>query len=155
MNVSIPKLLTQGLFTILLVLSGCATLNTNPSNPKKVFPVTVSFSKEMGDVDPVNVNVTIDGKDTVINRDFSNRGNSWTDTTKAGAIIAHIVSPPPHWDYNLTLSGGIHQIEVTSKNGDAGLDVIFNVDKPIWLYLSYWGKNHFQLHISDHKMGYM
>jgi len=51
--------------------------------------------------------------------------------------------------FKLNLKEGQHQITVTSSNGNAGLDVVFTVDKPLWLSLSYWGKNHFQLYISE------
>ena len=152
MSIQASKILICCFIAILLISSGCATLKTDLGASEKEFSVILSFSKENGDVDPVNVNVTMDGKDTIVNRDFSNRGNSRMDTTKAGTVVVQVVSPPPHWEFKLTLAKGIHQIMAASKNGDAGLDVVFTVDKPLWLYLSYWGRNHFQLYISNRQL---
>src|SRR5271169_387607 len=90
---------------------------------KEPFPVILYISKENGTIDPVNVNVRIDGKDSVVNRDFSNRGKMQVDSTKKDSIIRHYIPPYNDVKFEFTLSEGVHQIIVTSSNGDAGLDV--------------------------------
>ncbi len=148
---SIKYLITYFIPTLFL-LSGCAASNSDRNDSKEQFPIILEFSKENGEVDPVNVNVTIDDDSIIVNRNFSDRVNSRVDTIKMGAIVATAVSSPPHWEFKLTVKKGTHQIMATSINGDAGLDVVFTVDKPMWLYLSYWGKNHFQLNISNRQL---
>jgi len=152
MHIKSVKYVITYFIPTLFLLSGCSTSNSNRNDSKEQFPVILEFSKENGEVDPVNVSVTIDDDSIIVNRDFSDRVNSRVDTTKMGTIVATVVSPPPHWEFKLTLKKGVHQIMATSLNGDAGLDVVFTVDKPLWLYLSYWGKNHFQLNISNRQL---
>ncbi|MGD1046641.1 MAG: hypothetical protein ABR936_15140 [Bacteroidota bacterium] len=128
-------------------------LNVKGDTSQIEFPVIVYFGIEAGNIDPLNVSVSMDGNN-FINQDFSNSSDTHVDTTKSGKIITSITLPHRHWPFTLTLKESIHQITATTKNGDAGLDVVFTVEKPLWLILSYWGKNHFQLHISERGVGF-
>jgi hypothetical protein len=120
---------------LLILFSGCVTLKTGADVPQKEYPVILYVSSENGGlVNPVNISVTLDNKNKIVDQDCfaSAFGNNS--------------------QFKLTLTEGRHQFVADSKNGDAGLDVIFSVDRPIWLYLTYWGKNHFQLYISYQAM---
>lgn len=50
--------------------------------------------------------------------------------------------------FNLNLPEGKYRITAESDNGNAGLDVVFDVDRTLWLFLTYWGENHLQFYIS-------
>ena len=131
------RVLTQILVPacVMAVLVGCSSARVSQTNSRDEFPVVIYVSNQMGKVNPVNIKVSIDQK-TIVNGDFSNDGGySWTP-------------------FKTSMKDGGHQIVVTSDNGDAGLDVIFEVDKPLWLVISYWGKNHFQLNISPRPVAF-
>ena len=123
--------------TLLIFLSGCSTFKSDTNVSKKDFPVILYISSESGNyVNPVNVVVKIDQKEIVDQY-----------------IKAIYISSPSR--FKLSLKEGTHQIVVNSSNGNAGLDVVFEVHKPLWLDLSYWGKNHFQLNISEFALGFL
>jgi hypothetical protein len=141
---------TIALVIFLFVLAASfapAQTSSNRSTFHSGFPVTVYFSLEAG-TDPLNVEVSMDGN-TFINQEFTNSSAIKKDTTTTGKVRYIEMSSKPVWPFQLVLKEGIHQIMASSKNGDAGLDVVFTVEKPLWLILSYWGKNHFQLNIGE------
>jgi len=98
----------------------------------RAFPVTLYVGTKTSYLNPVNITATVDVKDTLVDRDF--------------------YAPRPfkdgHSAFTFTLRAGVHQFIVSSKNGDAGLDVVLPIDKPTWIVVDYWGKNHFQFFIS-------
>lgn len=113
----------------MIVLAGCSSAGVSQTTSREEFPVVIYVSNQMGKVNPVNIKVSIDQK-TIVDSAFSNHGGySWSA-------------------FKTSLKNGGHQVIVTTTNGDAGLDVVFTIDKPLWLVISYWGKNHFQLNIS-------
>jgi len=115
---------------ISLALSGCAAVKSESDITKKDFPVVIYVSRQNdNDINPINIVVLIDQK-KILDKDFKVGGGNYNQEIK------------------LVLKGGTHQLEAQSSNGDAGLDVVFTVEKPTWLALSYWGKNHYQLNIS-------
>ena len=125
-------------FIILLLLFGCSTLETAQDDSTKEYPITLYISSQNGGyVNPVNIAVEIGYKNKIVDQNFD-CGDGHNHST-----------------FKLNLKEGQHQITVTSSNGNAGLDVVFTVDKPLWLSLSYWGKNHFQLHISERPLVFM
>lgn len=128
MNIKIIYYLMYVNFLTILLFLGCNTTETTEEQAINEFPVILYVSSEVSNVNPVNISVNIDHKNIIVDKDFyAGNGNS---------------------TFKLNLKKGQHQIVVESNNGNAGLDVVFTVDKPIWLSLSYWGKNHFQLNIS-------
>ena len=125
-------------FIILLLLFGCSPLETAQDDSAKEYPVTLYISSQNGGyVNPVNIVVEIGYKNKIVDQNFD-CGDGHNYST-----------------FKLNLKEGQHQITVTSSNGNAGLDVVFTVDKPLWLSLSYWGKNHFQLYISERPLVFM
>ena len=133
---------------IFLTFPGCATIG-DIFNPSKEYPIVLYVDHNEHNLpDSLNVVFIVD-RDTIVNQNFSSRipnyGSNW-------AIVS---SSTKKSEFNFKLSKGTHQIVVESKNADAGLDVIFSVDKPLWLFLDYWGKNHFQLNVSERPMGFM
>ena len=115
---------------LFLLLLGCSPLKTVESNSTAKYPVTLYVKSQNGGyVNPVNISVEIGYKNKIVDQNF--------------------YSGIDHKTFKLILKEGKHQIIVKSSNGNAGLDVVFTVDKPLWLSLSYWGKNHFQLNISE------
>jgi PBP1b-binding outer membrane lipoprotein LpoB len=122
---------------ILIFLSGCSTFKPYTNVSKKDYQIILYISSESGNyVNPVNVVVKIDQKKIV------------DQNIKAIYLSKHST-------FRLSLTEGQHQIVVESNNGNAGLDVVFEVHKPLWLALSYWGKNHFQLNISEVRIGFL
>ena len=120
----------------IIVILGHDSRGVSQAPSKREFPVVLYVSSQSSYVDPVNIKVFFEGEKDTVNQDFYYRtGNS-------------------HSTFHYSLKKGQHQIIVTSKNGEAGLDVVFYVDKPLWLGLDYWGKNHFQLNISDRPLGF-
>lgn len=121
--------------TLFAFFAGFSPVRVNQTTVQPDFRVVIYVSNQMGKVNPVNIKVSVDHK-TVVDSAFSNNGGySWTA-------------------FKMSLNNGGHQIVITSTNGDAGLDVIFTVDKPLWLVISYWGRNHFQLKISSKPVGF-
>ena len=113
---------------IFLAHLGCATTKTPTDTSKTEYQITLYVeSRSASFIDPVNICVTIDDSLKVVDGNYSARVPIHRTETK------------------FNLSQGLHQMVVTSKNGDAGLDFVFTVDKPIWFDLVYIGKNHFQL----------
>jgi hypothetical protein len=136
-----PRFITSyafGIVVLLLSSLSCAPSKEAADPPSGTFPVILFVASENGGfVNPVHIKATIDSKIPLVDQDFS-----------AGLEAGHP-------EFKVNLSKGRHQLEAESVNGDAGLDVIFMVDKPMWLYLSYWGKNHFQLNISYQQFLFM
>ncbi len=131
------RVLTQTLVSagVMAVLVGCSAGRVSQATPKGESPVVIYVSNQTGEVNPVNIKVSID-QDSILNQDFlCGTGHNWSS-------------------FKLSLKEGRHQLVVTSSNGDAGLDVVFTVDKPTWLVIDYWGKNHFQLVISYEPVGF-
>lgn len=123
---------------LILEPSGCATQKADQVTQKNQYPVVLYVNSENGGgVDPVNISVVLDYERHIIDSAFHAHANE------------------PHFEYMSKLSEGRHQIVAGSKNGNAGLDVVFTVDKPLWLCLSYWGQNHFQLLISKSPIGFL
>ena len=117
----------------LLVISGCSLFENIQNESSMEFPITLYISNQDGHyINPVHITVEIDALNKIVDQDFLN-----------------ITGGHSYSQYELNLKKGQHHIIVTSSNGNAGLDVIFTVDKPLWLSLSYWGENHFQLLISE------
>jgi hypothetical protein len=112
------------------LLLGCRSANTDRSLVKQEFPVVLHVSNQTSEVDPVDIKISIDNDKPIVNQNFS-------------CGTGHNVST-----FKLAFNEGVHQLFVTSHNGDAGLDFVFMLDKPVWLIIHYWGKNHFQLNIS-------
>jgi hypothetical protein len=142
---------------LLLACQAMGLLNLSHAQEKAPipeFPVDLFFSIENGGIDSLDLNVTIDGI-TVTNQRFSNRGDTRVDTTRPSKTLARAVSPHRHWEFTLTLPDGTHQIMASTSNGDAALDVVFELHKPLWLVLSYWGKNHLQLNISERRVSFI
>jgi hypothetical protein len=155
MKTTIYRALLPGIVALLSVSVAYGTFKTRYDTTKTEFPVIIYFSIENGRIDPLNLSIEMDGKN-VVNRSFSNRSKSPMDSTKSSKSKTYVGSAsPPHWGFKLTLAKGTHQIMASTSNGDAGLDVVFTVDKPLWLVLSYWGKNHLQLNISDRPVGFL
>ena len=114
-----------------LAISGCATLKNDSDISQKEFPVVLYVSRQNGGgIDPINIVVSIDQKN-ILDRDFKSGGNDY------------------HHEIKLVLKGGVHQLTAESKDGEAGMDAVFTVRRPTWILLDYWGKNHFQINISD------
>ena len=130
-DASIFKYIRRSYLPFFLLLFGCSSIETTKNIPPKEYPITVYVSSQNGgSVNPVNISIEI-GDNKIVNQDFySGSGHE-------------------HSKFELNLKEGRQQIVVTSSNGNAGLDVVFTVDKPLWLSISYWGKNHFQLDISE------
>jgi hypothetical protein len=122
--------------TFLIFLSGCSTFKSDINVSKKEYPVILYVNCQSGDVNPVNIVANIDQK-KIVDQNIS---------------YSYFNIPT---SFKLSLKEGIHQIVVKSSNGNAGLDVVFEVHKPLWLDLSYWGKNHFQLNISEVALGFL
>jgi len=126
----------QYMRTLLFIFVLCSygflsTQQTTADSSKKQYPVIIYISSQSSFVDPVNISVEIDFKNKILNKDFYyGDGHNFSK-------------------FEINLDKGIHQFIVKSKNGNAGLDVIFNVNKPLWLDISYWGSNHFQMNISE------
>ena len=130
-NTSIFKYLIRSYFLILLLLFGCSPLETAQNDSPKEYPIILYVSSQNGgSVNPVNISIEM-GYNKIVHQDF------------------YSGSGQEHSKFEVKLKEGRQQIVVTSSNGNAGLDVVFTVDKPLWLSLSYWGKNHFQLYISE------
>jgi hypothetical protein len=127
-------------------------MEVNHNSSPKLFPVALFFTNMAGNPNPINLSVTFDDTNIVVNKDIYSGDSTKVETTSTGMVSLTLISPPQHWEYNLMLVEGTHQMVATTKNGDAGMDVVFTVDKPIWLDLTYWGKNHFQFHISEHML---
>lgn len=120
---------------LILEPSGCATQKGEQGAPKNQYPVVVYVNSENGgEVNPVNISVDLDEHKHIVDSSF------------------HADAYGPQYRYKCMLTEGKHQIVVESKNGNAGLDVVFPVDKPLWLCISYRGQNHFQLNISYQPM---
>ena len=125
-------------FIVVLLISASSTFVIAQNDSSRVFPITLFVGSQNNEyVDPVNIQIEIDGNKNFVDQDYS-LGDG------------HNVSM-----FKLNLTEGRHQIIVTSNNGDAGLDVLFNVNKQLWLLISYFGKNHFQLHISEHPLVFL
>ena len=113
------------------------------------YPITLYVDNtNRGLTDSLNIIVTM-YSDTIVNQNFS------TVIHTPGVTPAMVSSGTKMSEYNLHLTAGDHQIVVSSKNGHAGLDVVFTVDEPLWLMLSYWGDHHFQLHINKRPLVFM
>ena len=131
-HIPIHRLISASLVLFLAVFNPAKVAQTTTQHD---FPVVIYVSNQMGKVNPVNIKVSIDHK-TIVDSAFANNGGySWAA-------------------FKTSLKNGGHQIVITSTNGDAGLDVIFTADKPLWLVISYWGRNHFQLNISPKPVGF-
>lgn len=157
LNLKISKYLVCCSFTILFLLSGCSTSHTErpktESNvTKEKFLISLYITKE-GNVDPLNVNITID-HDTVINQDFSDPLKSQVDTLKMGKLSFSRESSPTNWQFKLKLTEGDHRLIATSSNGHARLDSVFTVDKMKWIVLRYGPDKMFRLQISDTPVGF-
>jgi len=112
----------------LLLLAGCATSKTDVT--AYGLPMMLYVSSQSSFVDPVNITVILDSDTIVASRDFSvGDGHKYSK-------------------FKIDLVNGRHHITASTSNGDAGLNVIFWVEKPTWLALNYWGKDHFELMIS-------
>jgi hypothetical protein len=130
MNSNILRIFTLLIVAMLPLWSGGATLKMDSSSVIEEHTVYLILHNEGGNIDSLNVNVTMDNVNKIVNNKFSDRS------------------------IKLTLTEGVHQIVVTSNNNVAGLDVIFTVDRQLWLYLLYYGNNHYQLYISNTIMGF-
>jgi len=130
-------ILTQTLVSAcaMAVLFGCSAGHVSQATAMSESPVAIYVSNQTAEVNPVNIKVSIDQK-AILNQNFPcGSGHNWSR-------------------FKVSLKEGRHQLVVTSSNGDAGLDVVFTVDKPMWLVIDYWGKNHFQLVISHEPVGF-
>jgi hypothetical protein len=119
------------LCVIIFALLGCSSSKMDANISKDEYPVKLYISSQNSHVDPVNIVVTLDFEKKLVENNFY-------------CGTGHNIS-----EYKFTMTKGSHQFVVESNNGDAGMDVIFTIDKPTSLSLSYWGKNHFQLNISN------
>jgi len=116
-----------------LLLASCAGTNTASDVAKQEYQVTLYVSSQDATfVNPVDIQVKLDNKTTVVDRDFYT-GTGHNNT-----------------QFDLILRHGDHQLIAKSTNGDASIDVVFTVDGRLWLVLDYWGKNHFQFSVYRH-----
>ena len=126
--------------SMLLIFIFCISCSTQDflGKTKKHYPIIIYVkSNDKGFINPVNISVKMDSKIEIVNQSFY-------------AGYENLYST-----FEINLEEGRHQIIVNSSNGNDGLDVVFKVDKPLWLVLSYWGPNHFQLNISDSKVAFV
>ena len=138
MNIIFLKKLRFIFLIVVLLISASSTFIIAQNDSAKVFPITLFVCSQNNEyVDPVHIAIEIDGKKNFVDQDYS-LGDG------------HNVSM-----FKLDLTQGRHHIIVTSKNGDAGLDVLFTVNKQLWLLVSYLGKNHFQLLINEGPLGFL
>jgi hypothetical protein len=121
------------LLIIVIILSfGFVFQNKDSDTNERKYQVVLYVNSQSNyRVDPVYVKVIID-TNVVVNQNiyFGNGGHN-------------------NYKFNLALTEGEHQLVAESSNGNAGIDVVFPIDKKKWLVLSYWGQNHFQLNIND------
>ena len=143
----------------LLLLLGSLLISTTrvslaqKESPVPQFPLALYFGIESGGIDSLNLKITIDGI-VVADKFFSDIIRTQSRSTKSAKTTYTASSTHKYWKFELPLPDGTHQITATSSNGDAGLDVVFELHKPLWLVLSYWGKNHLQLDISERRVGF-
>ena len=136
------KFLLINVTLIVLVVSGCAGLGDIFSSNKSYSIVLYVAHNNRGLSDSLNIVFIVD-RDTIVNQNVSSSVNAM------GSNRIVTSSATKTSTFNFDVREGRHQIVVESKNGGAGLDIIFTVDKPLWLFLDYWGKNHFQLDLSE------
>jgi hypothetical protein len=137
MNIkTIKSSICRYLIIFILSLGLTSFLSAQKSSPRD-FPVTLYVSSQnTGYVDPVNITVTID-HNKIVNQDFRYGKGQNVSTFK------------------FVLKEGQHQIVAESSNGSAIADVIFIVDRPLWLNIAYLGKSHFQLYMSPRKLSFL
>ncbi len=132
-------ILFQIFFTVFIILiSGCSS-SEKTGLKKTEFPVTVYVSNQYGRPGSVHLVVKISGPRSPehIERTIANEDFEWK--------IGHY-----HKKFEQNLPEGQYQIFAESNKGSAKLDVVFTVDKPLWLIVTYIDENHFQLNISQH-----
>jgi hypothetical protein len=118
---------------LFIIVSGCTPpkpyLPIKDRPPRKNFQITLYIvGCTPVNHDAVHIRVIIDSQDTIVNKMF--------------------LTASDHPKFTFTLPEGMHQIIAQSDNGNAGLDVVYEVDSPLWLGLGYYGENHFQLAIN-------
>ncbi len=94
-------------------------------------PVTVYVNSENGTyVNPVHMTLSIDHEAKIIEGDFPATGSAISQ-------------------YNLLLSKGVHQFVAESSNGNAATDLAVAIEKPTWIVITYWGRNHIRIQVSS------
>lgn len=137
MNIKTIKSSMCGYLIIFILSIGLTSFSNAQKSSPRDYPVTLYVSSQnSGYVDPVNIAVTID-HNKIVNQDFR-YGKGQNVST-----------------FRFVLKEGQHQIVAESSNGSAISDVVFYVDRPLWLNITYWGKSHFQLYISYHKLAFL
>ncbi len=121
--------------SVMAAFAGPSSTSLTQTTARANYAVTIYVSNQTGELDPVNIMPSVDHRNIVNGNFSSGSGHNWSG-------------------YKLALKEGEHQLIVTSDNGDAGLDVVFVLDKPLSLIITYWGKNHFQLNISPRPVGF-
>jgi hypothetical protein len=127
---------------LLLFILGCATSEELQNNPPKDYPVTLIVSNQNGfNVEPVHIIVKM--------KEYS-RQRQKTNSSEIIIVDQDFYNKVGHSNssFKLNLKEGGHRIIAETKNNNYKLDVIFEVDRPMWLYLSYLSNNQFRLHIS-------
>lgn len=136
------KYLTKMIYLIpFLLILGCASSETQQDNKDVEFPVKLFVINGNGrNFNPAHIKVTFYGnrgrdkiyQNVVVDEDFTENGG-------------HNQKP-----FNLSLKKGHYTIFVECKNDNSQMSVSFEVDKPLWLLLSYQENNQFYLDISNH-----
>lgn len=132
--------LIQIFATILFILIlGCSSSEKTGVSKKSEFPVTVYVSNQYGRPDSVHLRVKLNGPRSPehIERTIADEEFEWK--------IGHY---PKIFEQNLP--EGQYRILAESNKGNAILDVIFTLDKPLWLIVKYLDETHFQLNILQH-----
>ena len=127
---------------LLLFILGFATSGESQRIPLKEFPVTLVVSNQYSlNVEPVHIIVKM--------KEYS-RQRQKTNSSENIIVDQDFYYKTGHSrsSFKLNLKEGGHWIKSESKNGNNKLDVIFEVDKPMWIYVSYINNDQFRLHIS-------
>ena len=135
------KYLTELIYLIpFLLILGCTSSETQQDNKDVEFPVELFVINGNGrNFNPAHIKVTFYGnrgreaiyQKVVVDEDFTeNGGHNWKS-------------------FNLSLKEGRYTVFVECKNDSSKMDVSFEVDKPLWLYLDYIDTKHFSFEISS------